>query len=127
MDKTTPKTRPLSPHIQIYKWQWTSTLSILHRLSGLTLGLLLVIFLGWISSLALGEEAYGQFQAVIQSPAGNIALMACCFAFYFHLANGIRHLVWDTGHGYNLRVAMLSGWIVAILSVIASVLTIREF
>ena len=127
MDKPTPKSRPLSPHIQIYKWQWTSALSILHRLTGVTLGLLLLIFLGWIGSLALGAEVYQQFQAMIQSPMGNWALMACCFAFYFHLANGIRHLVWGTGHGYNLRVAMLSGLTVVILSVAASVLTIRGF
>jgi succinate dehydrogenase / fumarate reductase cytochrome b subunit len=127
MPETPRKDSPLSPHIQIYKWQWTSILSILHRLTGLLLGPLLIIFLGWIGSLALGEAAYTVFQHLIQNPAGKIALGTCCFSFYYHLANGIRHLVWDMGAGYILWIAMLSGWTTVIISITATVLTLQGF
>lgn len=114
--------RPLSPHLQVYKPQWTSTLSILHRITGAilaTLGALLVVY--WVYALASGPEAFGHAQSVVGSILGRIVLIGLSFSMFYHLLNGLRHLMWDTGAGLDLGTARTTGYAVVVLSVIATV------
>lgn len=104
--------RPLSPHIQIYKPQLTSMLSILHRLTGIDLAVGVFVFVYWITAVALGEPAFIQAQEHFGSWYGQIALFKWSFCFFYHLCNGIRHLVWDAGLGFELPIAYRSGWFV---------------
>ena len=103
------KERPLSPHLQIYKPQITSVLSIMHRITGvaLTFGMVLVVL--WITTLSLGESFYEYYVFFIKSWFGNLILIGFTFAFFYHLSNGIRHLFWDFGYGYELNIALISG------------------
>jgi len=113
--------RPLSPNIQIYRPQLTSVLSIANRITGLILSLGAVGLVIWLSAAAAGPRAYGVVQSVIGSWAGQIVLFGCTFAFFLHLCGGIRHLVWDTVHGFELRSIYISGWTVVFCSVALAV------
>ena len=101
--------RPLSPHLQIYRPQWTSVLSISHRAAGVanSVGSLLVIY--WLVSLASGPEAFARAQAVLGSWLGMIILFLFTLGMFYHLCNGIRHLFWDAGKGFELETARRSG------------------
>ena len=98
-----PRERPLSPHLLVYKPQLTSVLSISHRLSGAALagGSLLAVW--WIVALATGPEYFGFVQALMLSGPGQLVLMAFSAAVFYHLSNGIRHLFWDFGKGYDAK------------------------
>ncbi|MDP8983986.1 MAG: succinate dehydrogenase, cytochrome b556 subunit [Pseudomonadota bacterium] len=102
--------RPLSPHLQIYRWQIGNTLSILHRLTGVALALGIVALAYWLISLAGGEESYEGAMRVFSSPIGLIFLLGWTFAFHYHLLNGIRHLFWDAGYGFERTQRHASGW-----------------
>jgi succinate dehydrogenase / fumarate reductase cytochrome b subunit len=113
--------RPLSPHIQIYRPQLTSVLSILNRITGALLvlaGAGLVFFL-WAA--ASGPEAYGAAQRAAGSWIGRVVLVFTTFAFFLHLCGGIRHLVWDTVHWLELEKIYVSGWAVVFASVALTV------
>jgi succinate dehydrogenase / fumarate reductase cytochrome b subunit len=101
--------RPLSPFMH-YRWQYTNTLSILHRLTGLFLAFGLVALVYWLVALAGGPEQYATAAALLSSPLGSLALVAWSLSFFYHFLNGIRHLFWDAGHGFELKVARQSGW-----------------
>ena len=101
--------RPLSPHASIYRWQITNTLSILHRLTGVMLTLGAVIFTGWLVAVAAGPRAYGLVVGWLGSPIAMPLLFAWTFSFFFHLCNGIRHLFWDAGYGFEMRHVRRSG------------------
>ena len=103
-NSTPARPRPLSPNIQIYRPQLTSVLSIANRITGLILSLGAVGLVIWLSAAAAGPQAYGVVQSVIGSWAGQVALFGCTFAFFLHLCGGIRHLVWDTVHGFAASV-----------------------
>lgn len=111
-------TRPLSPNIQIYRPQLTSVLSIANRITGIALSVGAVVLVIWLIAAASGPEAYSWFQALIGSWPGQILLLGATFAFFLHLCGGIRHLVWDTGRGFELRQIYASGWIVVVASVL---------
>ena len=113
--------RPLSPHLQIYRWQWTMALSILHRATGVALaaGTLLLVY--WLMSLATGEAAFMGLQSFLVTLPGKVCLIGWSWALFYHLANGIRHLFWDAGKGYSLPVAQASGYIVFVVSVLLTV------
>ena len=111
-NSTPVSSRPLSPNIQIYRPQLTSVLSIAHRISGIILSLGAVGLVIWLGAAAAGPRAYGLVQSTIGSWAGQVALFGCTFAFFLHLCGGIRHLVWDTVHGFELRSIYISGWTV---------------
>ena len=99
------KERPLSPHLTIWKWGPGMTVSILHRLTGGALTVVgLVILAWWLTALAGGEQAYAEFANVATSTAGMIVLAGLTWAFWQHLFSGLRHLVLDTGAGYELKV-----------------------
>ena len=109
--------RPLSPHIQIYKPQLTSVLSILHRATGIFLCLGAIVFACWVTGLALGPEAYGAVREALGSWLGRLFLFAWTFSFFYHLCNGIRHLFWDAGVGFEIRTAQASGKAVVAASI----------
>jgi len=109
--------RPLSPFM-MYRWQYTNTLSILHRVTGCALSVGLLLFVYWLVAAAGGAEAYADAQAVFANPLVKALLVGFSFAFFYHLLNGVRHLVWDTGHGFEKKQARLSGW-VAFLGAVA--------
>ena len=116
--------RPLSPHLEIYKPQLTSLLSIAHRGSGvfLVVGTLLLVY--WLLALAGGPESYAEAQAFFGSGFGRTILFPWVFALFYHLCNGIRHLFWDMGKGFELETLYLSGKIVVAA---ATVLTLAAF
>ncbi|HSN71067.1 MAG TPA: succinate dehydrogenase, cytochrome b556 subunit [Steroidobacteraceae bacterium] len=111
--------RPLSPFMQ-YRWQYTNTLSILHRITGVFMTLGLVLFVYWLAALAAGASDYATALDRLSSVPAMIALFAWSFAFFYHLLNGIRHLFWDTGRGLERAAARRSGWGVVAGSVIAT-------
>jgi succinate dehydrogenase / fumarate reductase cytochrome b subunit len=110
--------RPLSPNIQVYRPQLTSVLSIANRITGIVSSACAVILVVWLIAAASGPEAYSRFHDAIASWPGQILLLAATFAFFLHLCGGIRHLIWDTGHGFELRQIYASGWIVVVASVV---------
>jgi len=114
--------RPLSPHLQIYAWQWTMALSILHRATGVGLagGTLLLVW--WLLALAAGPAAFDQVQVVIGSWIGRLFLLGWTWALFYHLCNGIRHLFWDTGRGFDLDTARNSGYFAVAASAVLTVL-----
>lgn len=119
MDNTS---RPLSPHLQVYRPQLTSVLSIAHRGTGifLTLGTLLLVY--WLLSIASGPEAYANARAFFGSWFGQLVLFAWTFALFYHLCNGIRHLFWDIGFGFELPTVYASGKAVLIVSAVLTLL-----
>ncbi len=108
--------RPLSPHLQIYRPQWTSVLSILHRVTGVLLSIGTVLMVVWLVALAQGEQAYESMIGLMSTPLMLIALVGWTLALFYHLLNGIRHLLWDTGTMLELKPARASGWMVVILA-----------
>ena len=115
--------RPLSPHLQIYRPQMTSVLSISHRFTGAILGFALLILVYWLVSLAAGEAAYAAALGVLSSWPVRLLLFVGTFAFFYHLANGIRHLWWDTGRGLEMPQLRASGWTAVIVSTALTLLT----
>ena len=110
--------RPLSPHLQVYRWQMTSVLSILHRGTGLFLILGSVMIAFWVVALALSHNIFASYQAWLGSLLGKVLLAGWSFSLFFHWANGIRHLLWDAGWGYEIERVYITGWIVVLLSVV---------
>ncbi len=110
--------RPLSPHLQVYRPQITSVLSITHRGTGIVLALGSVLLAYWLSSIAAGAEAFARASALLTSIPGRVVLLAVGFSFFYHLCNGIRHLFWDAGKGINIPAATRSGWAVIGASVV---------
>ncbi len=113
--------RPLSPHLQVYSWHLTMALSILHRMTGVFLSFGAVALVIVLSSLASGADAYSCVHDALTHPIGLLFLFAWTFALYFHMANGVRHLVWDAGLGLGKKVASSSGWYVLAFAVLATV------
>jgi succinate dehydrogenase / fumarate reductase cytochrome b subunit len=119
--------RPLSPHLQIYKPQMTSVLSIGGRIMGAGLFVGSFMLVWWIAALAIGPHAYEIFMTFIHSWMGIILCTGWAFAFYYYVANGIRHLFWDLGYGYDLKTVYKTGWTVVIFSLIATAATFYHF
>lgn len=118
-----PSNRPLSPHLQVYRWQLTSVLSILHRATGIALSVGALYLATWVMYAAAGPRVYALFQDFNASILGRIVLGGWLFSAFYHLCNGIRHLFWDAGYGFELKDAYRSGWIVVAVSLIATVLS----
>ena len=115
--------RPLSPHLQIYKPQITSILSILHRATGIALSIGSVILVLWIVALTLGENTYIIYSNLINNWFSKLIIFGFTFALFYHLSNGIRHLFWDAGYGYDLKHAYISGVAVIISSLLLTSIT----
>jgi succinate dehydrogenase / fumarate reductase cytochrome b subunit len=106
--------RPLSPHLQVYRPQLTSVTSILHRLTGIALALGILYLACWLAAAARGAESFDRLQDFNGSLIGRLLLLGWSVAFFYHLLNGIRHLAWDSGHGFELPDAYRSGYAVLI-------------
>jgi len=115
--------RPLSPHLQVYRPQLTSVLSITHRLSGVALGAGTLLLVYWLVAAAAGPEAFHGAQSFVGSFLGQLMLLGWTFALYFHLCNGIRHLFWDIGLGFELDEVYRSGWTVVVATVMLTIVT----
>ncbi|MEX2644019.1 MAG: succinate dehydrogenase, cytochrome b556 subunit [Acetobacterales bacterium] len=118
----TASNRPLSPHLQIYRWQWTMTLSILHRATGVALSVGALLLVCWLLQLAGDGGGYRGLQDFLGSWFGRLLLFGWTFSLFFHLCNGIRHLVWDAGYGYELDTAYASAIAVVAASGVLTVL-----
>jgi succinate dehydrogenase / fumarate reductase cytochrome b subunit len=112
--------RPLSPHLSIYRFAYTMTLSILHRATGVLLSLGLVLLVAWLFALASGPDAYANFTRCAGSWPVQVLVALLLVSFCYHLANGVRHLVWDMGKGLERHQARASGRAVVIFTVLAS-------
>ena len=110
--------RPLSPHLSIYRWPVTMVSSILHRATGVAMAAGYVVLVGWLFDAASGREVYDKFIDVVDTPIGWALLIAWSFAFFYHLSNGIRHLVWDTGRWLEKEQATASAWFVIAAAVV---------
>ena len=112
--------RPLSPHLQVYRWQITMWLSSLHRITGLLLSLGAVALAVWLVALASGSAAYDDVQGIVGSAWFKIPLVGWTFCFFLHLANGVRHLFWDAGMGFERARIQASGWAVIAVTLVAT-------
>ena len=113
---------PLTPHLQIYKWQISSLLSITHRIIGVVnvIGITLICF--WIISLLFGQTNYEYIKLFLQSFFGKFMIIGLCRSFSFHVLNEIRHLSWDLGYGFDLKVAKITGVLTLVGSFILTVI-----
>jgi succinate dehydrogenase / fumarate reductase cytochrome b subunit len=115
-----PTNRPLSPHLQVYRLPFLANLSILHRATGIALSVGVLYLATWVVFAAGSEPTYARFQAFNASIFGRVLLGGWIFSLYFHLFNGIRHLFWDAGYGFEIKDSERSGWIVVAASLIAT-------
>jgi succinate dehydrogenase / fumarate reductase, cytochrome b subunit len=127
----TPAQRPLSPHLQVYRWQLTSVMSILHRATGIALSLGAILLVWWLGAASDGSEPYAAVQRFLGSWLGLLLLFGWSLALFYHLCNGVRHLVWDTGTGLELNAVYSGGWAVlamtAALTIVAWVAGLSQW
>ena len=116
-----PRERPMSPHLTVWRWHITMATSIAHRATGVALYVGALIAAGWAVALVSGREAYAGYQALLGTPIGLFVMFGLTVSFFYHLANGIRHLVWDAGHGLDLKSANASGVFVFVFTAVASI------
>jgi succinate dehydrogenase / fumarate reductase cytochrome b subunit len=118
-----PAARPLSPHLQIYRWSWTMAMSILHRATGLALYAGTVLIAAWLIAAASGPAGFAWAQWAVGSPPGLLILFGYSFALFLHMVGGLRHFVWDMGVGYEpamrMNMARLSPFVAGALTLIA--------
>ena len=104
--------RPLSPHLQIYRWYLTMMMSIAHRTTGILLSASLIFLTWWLLALASGPEAFGSISWLVDSWFGGLLLFVWTYVVFQHMCTGIRHLAWDAGYGFELKAAYRSGYVV---------------
>ena len=110
--------RPLSPHLQVYRWQITMVMSILHRATGVALTVGAFGLAWWLVSMATGGETAARAMACVSSPIGMVLVFGFSLALVYHFLNGIRHLLWDAGRGYDIPSVYKSGYTVVVLTVV---------
>ena len=113
---------PISPHLQIYRWHISSLLSITHRIAGVINLLALILMFCWLLILSLGENNYELFLLAINSFFGKFILIGFTWSMSFHIFSGIRHLVWDMGYGFEIKTANISGVLVILSSLVATII-----
>ena len=118
MADTTNSKRPLSPHLTVYRPQITSVLSIFHRATGVAMAASMVLIVWWLLAAATGEGYFELVDGLMTSIIGYLILIASAFAFFYHFCNGIRHMWWDIGNGFELEKVTQSGYAVVIGSVV---------
>ena len=123
MEESHKVNRPLSPHLDIYQYQITWTVSIMHRITGVALSLGLLLLVAWFISAAFSPTSFLFVDGILQSWIGIIIIFGSLWAFWFHFLNGIRHLFWDLGYGFNLSTVWRSGWIVIFGSVLLTIIS----
>jgi succinate dehydrogenase / fumarate reductase cytochrome b subunit len=117
-----PADRPMSPHLSVWRWHVTMATSILHRATGIALYVGALVVAGWAVALANGPEAFNGYRALLGSPLGLLVLFGLTFSLFYHLANGVRHLFWDTGKGFDPKTADMTGWAAIAFGVVATLL-----
>ncbi len=120
-DATKLRARPLSPHLSVWRWHITMATSILHRATGVALYVGALIAAGWAIALARGPETYANYKGLLGSPLGKVVMFGLTVAFFYHLANGVRHLVWDTGAGLAVKSANFSAVVAFAFTAAASI------
>ena len=113
---------PLSPHLQIYRWQITSVISILHRISGIVTSFGSVVLVIWLLSIGIGEETFKLINSIYLSFLGRAVLIGITLSVCFNTLNDIRHLFWDYGYGFSLSAVKVTGWLIVLLSIVLTVL-----
>jgi succinate dehydrogenase / fumarate reductase cytochrome b subunit len=113
--------RPLSPHLTIYRWQVTMLASITHRATGLALMVGALVLAWWLVSVSNGPEGYESYMSAANTPVGLLILFGFTWSLAFHMLNGIRHLAWDLGYGFNKVTATQTGSLVYVLSLVIAV------
>ena len=116
--------RPLSPHLGVYKFMYTMSLSILHRITGCAAAVGFLLFVWWLMALASGPAAYASAMNALGSPFAKLLLVGFTFSFVYHFCNGIRHLVWDTGRGLERKQARRSGAVVITAALLLTLLAV---
>ena len=120
-DAAVTRPRPMAPHLQVWRWHVTMTASILHRVTGVGLYLGALILMGWAVSLASGPDAYANYISILGSPLGKLVLFGLTVCVFFHMANGLRHLVWDYGKGFLPKTADATAVAAMAFGVVAAV------
>ena len=118
---TGARPRPLSPHVLAWRWHITMAASIATRVSGVAAFVGLFVLAGWALALASGQEAYEQYMGVLGSIPGKIVLFGFTVAMMYHLAGGLRHLVWDFGKGYRKDIASQTAWAAFAFAIVGSI------
>ena len=113
---------PLSPHLQIYKWQISSLLSITHRIVGVINFFAIVLICIWAIMLVFGENSYSILNTILNSGFGKFLTISLCWTFSFHILNELRHLIWDAGYGFDLKISKITGIIAFIGSFVLTIL-----
>jgi succinate dehydrogenase / fumarate reductase cytochrome b subunit len=123
MTDATRRTRepPLSPHLQVWRWHVTMFTSIAHRATGVALYVGALISAGWAIALAAGPDAYAAYKGLLGTPLGLLVMFGLTLSWTYHLANGVRHLVWDAGHGLDVKSANASAILVLAFAIAATV------
>lgn len=116
-------TRPLSPHLQVYRPQVTSVLSVTHRATGVVLAFAAVLLTYWLASAAYGPASFARAQGLMESWFGRLIMFGFTFSLFYHLCNGVRHLGWDLGWGFDLIKLRITGVLVIIASLSLTVLS----
>jgi succinate dehydrogenase / fumarate reductase cytochrome b subunit len=106
--------RPLSPHLEIYKPEWTMVLSITHRITGVGLALGALLVSWWLLAAATSAEYFAYVDGLLTSTLGSLVLLGSLFALWYHFCNGVRHLLWDIGWGLDLKTAEKTGKLVVV-------------
>ena len=116
------KKNPLSPHLQIYRWHITSLLSITHRIVGVINIFAVTLICGWSLFLLLGKNDYDIIFVILNSIFGKFLILSLCWTFSFHILNELRHLAWDLGYGFDLKIAKITGIIVLVGSFVLTII-----
>ncbi|MGH8308096.1 MAG: succinate dehydrogenase, cytochrome b556 subunit [Gammaproteobacteria bacterium] len=116
--------RPLSPHLGIYRWQITMTMSIVHRATGIWLSLGTLALIYWLIAAAAGPQAYTTAQVLFGSWIGQILMWTWTFCLFYHLCNGIRHLFWDSVQGFEIRTFYITGYSVWLIAFVLTALAL---
>ena len=103
------KKNPLSPHLQIYRWHLSMILSITHRIIGIANSVAVILICLWTISLLFGEENYENIKILFQSFFGKLLIISLSWSFSFHMLSEIRHLIWDLGYGFDLKISKITG------------------
>ena len=113
---------PLSPHLQIYKWQISSLLSITHRIVGVVNFFSIILICIWTVFIIFGQSNYQTIFDILNSTFGKFLIISLCWTFSFHILNELRHLIWDAGYGFDLKIAKITGYATLILSFLLAII-----
>ena len=122
--KSMENNNPLSPHLQIYKWQISSLLSITHRIVGVINFFAIILICLWSGLIILGQDNYSNINIILNSSFGKFLAVSLCWTFSFHILNEVRHLFWDAGFGLEISTTYISGYITVVVSITLTLVTL---